>query len=63
MTGRLKPCPFCGSEAILRVESDYDCEGNNRYYHVECDCCLFEMPKVGDVKIAIEAWNRRDYHE
>lgn len=61
MSAELKPCPFCGCEAIFRVESDYDDEDNNRYYHVECECCLFEMPKVSDPNIAIDAWNRRDH--
>ena len=55
----LKPCPFCGSSAVLREEYDYGYEGHNCSYHVECSFCLVEFPRFSDINVAIEAWNRR----
>lgn len=56
----LKPCPFCGGEAML----DYECYGGGKSF-VYCKSCRisterFEISReyASDEK-AIEAWNRR----
>lgn len=56
----LKPCPFCGGEAMLIVHSGV---------HVACRGCRARSPSFSDdetitlgtnaVKSVIEAWNRR----
>ena len=56
----LKPCPFCGGEAVL--EHDYCARG---YSYVRCGKCgvkgfmfCMKFNKSSDEE-AIEAWNRR----
>ena len=59
MNAELKPCPFCGGEAVLTQE---DCYG---YYHddwlVFCeDCDLYlGFARQYAKEQAIAAWNRR----
>ena len=48
----LKPCPFCGGEAISRG-SDYD------GYWVTCRGCMAFPFKKNTRERAIEAWNTR----
>lgn len=50
MTPELKPCPFCGGEAIL-------CGQN--YYYVFCKECDAETKGSVHRKEAIDGWNRR----
>lgn len=51
----LKPCPFCGGEAL----------GEERYwnslisYRVFCTKCFSETREFDDKEQAIEAWNKR----
>lgn len=49
----LKPCPFCGGEAVRK------CIFPNRYFFVECKNCHVSLPFKGTKEEAIEAWNRR----
>ena len=56
---KLKPCPFCGGEAILR-----QCQnGFNIWYRVRCKDCGIAQDSIGNgyysESQAIEAWNRR----
>lgn len=62
---KLKPCPFCGGEAMPVY-----CENGSRYTSnivylskrgtVKCKRCQLELPHVySTVRKAIEAWNRR----
>lgn len=49
----LKPCPFCGGEAIID-----DC-GEHRYF-VRCTKCSINQDKLFTQKCdAARAWNRR----
>ena len=55
----LKPCPFCGGKAKRRYEMPYS--------WIECSMCKAASPFAFDeqeqrdgMKIAVEAWNRRD---
>lgn len=63
----LKPCPFCGGEALLMLQ-------NNGCWNVECNTCLARtkayMPKNVNpweaydaiqtaVNKAVDDWNRR----
>lgn len=61
MSEKLKPCPFCGGEAIAKKDAD-----KNRYnWYVTCSYATWDcpcMPSTGyydTKKHAIEAWNRR----
>ena len=54
----LKPCPFCGSAAVLKKGTGvYD---SNRYW-AKCtdDDCRMSTRSETDPKTASEAWNRR----
>ena len=50
MASELKPCPFCGCNAIV--------EGYSNWW-VRCECCLVETRTFKTEAEAIEAWNRR----
>lgn len=52
---RLKKCPFCGGEAILRSWAHVD--GN--YYTVECPKCYVDMGEYETIEEVTKAWNRR----
>lgn len=57
---KLKPCPFCGGEAKIRVERDYN--GNPRKYTATCtkEYCPGRSDKSYDSeKFAILFWNQR----
>lgn len=53
---KLKPCPFCGSEARLVGPRMY--EGFDLMMTVECLECLATI-YCNDKKEAIKAWNKR----
>ena len=46
----LKPCPFCGGEAVLYGQV---------FYYIVCKSCLAESKGNYSEQAAIEAWNRR----
>lgn len=50
---RLRPCPFCGSDAEMR-------HGHNHHY-ARCtnQDCLVRTRRFSDVTDAIMAWNKR----
>ena len=49
----LKPCPFCGGEAILL--SNF----RGAEYFIECRVCTVETAPYDTEEEAAEAWNRR----
>ena len=54
----LKPCPFCGGEAVMREWS-----GGLKYFRVECsntDSCDCHGIAYDTKQKAIAAWNRRE---
>jgi Lar family restriction alleviation protein len=54
MSGKLKPCPFCGSYDCVADISDFS--GNAR---VTCMHCEAAGPFEKNADKAKEAWNRR----
>ena len=53
----LKPCPFCGGEAVARPNlPTYGCEV---MYYVFCGKCLVRTQLKWTAEQAIEVWNRR----
>lgn len=54
MSNNLKPCPFCGNEAIFISES----KNSGRAYAV-CTKCFAETKLYKNANAAIEAWNTR----
>lgn len=54
----LKPCPFCGSEAVGVSETAY---GNyaNIFFLAHCNSCGCRTKSFRDGDKAVEAWNRR----
>lgn len=50
MTPELKPCPFCGGEAVIDGEM---------YYWVRCKHCKVETRGVNNKVIARNIWNNR----
>ncbi len=53
MTEKLKPCPFCGGEAVLISNKE------EQLYSVECKNCDCGTCDHLGAEIAVEAWNRR----
>lgn len=54
----LKPCPFCGGNAILVLEC-YDDEFD-KWYRVECENrCVMQCNSSESEYEAIQTWNRR----
>lgn len=62
MTNELKPCPFCGGEAIIRTYRTFidEYHGIGTKYYVACSECLADrhLGKLTENE-AIEAWNTR----
>lgn len=65
---KLKPCPFCGGEAILCKELEPDGYCSYKVAFVECDVCGAKAGKYiidgyygtnETTRDAINAWNRR----
>lgn len=55
---KLKPCPFCGGEAIMQ---QHRVMGDDRFieFWIFCNYCLGQTRQYFSAKRAIEAWNRR----
>lgn len=53
MDNKLKPCPFCGGEAILAENA------NSEELLVECCNCYAHTGLYCSEQEAIDAWNRR----
>lgn len=53
MYEELKPCPFCGGEAVL-ISNDKE-----QLYSVECQSCDCGTCDHLGPEIAIDVWNRR----
>lgn len=66
----MKPCPLCGSPAVLKARSKTFCQGKTQFTaYVFCPACgargpraLFrDFPSVQDARLhAVACWNRRD---
>lgn len=50
-TKEVKPCPFCGGKAVVRILQ--------RSRYVECKSCYALSGCYADIDKAIEVWNRR----
>lgn len=65
----IKPCPHCGSPAVLKVRSKTMVQGKTQFAaYVFCPACdargaraLYrDFPTVRDARLhAVECWNRR----
>ena len=57
MTDKLKPCPFCGCEAVTRYDDD------GVWFYIECgneNCSILVQGQWHtDMHEAEDAWNRR----
>lgn len=49
---KIKPCPFCGHEAILKINREH-------LYIVQCDKCEATSKICESENEAAEAWNTR----
>lgn len=60
---KLKPCPFCGSKAKVKIKPHMPCEHVMFGYYVTCSnikCHVLLLTGTRDTKEeAIEAWNTR----
>lgn len=68
MTVKLKPCPFCGSEAKLITSAPlklFSDEGETIHFKVRCDAedtgCIGAFVNLWEItkERAIKKWNRR----
>ena len=55
MTDKLKPCPFCGGDAVI----SRDVGAVGPFSEVECTVCFVLMSNGENDKEAIEMWNKR----
>lgn len=58
---KLKPCPFCGGEAILETHMNDDFL--NSYYRVVCESCGVKTLFIYHREETINFWNRRAYEK
>ena len=59
----LKPCPFCGGKATIRVvtpvhDTNYKAFGYGGYF-VMCNDCLTSSNNYSTEQVAADHWNRR----
>jgi len=61
MSAELKPCPFCGGEATVKVGELCNADGVVVYRHFEVHClaCGVDTPYFNTRDEAIKAWNMR----
>ena len=52
----LKPCPFCGGDAIIH---NFKPVHEKRLWYISCHDCGIEQTNYLSEQEAIEAWNRR----
>ena len=52
----LKPCPFCGGEAMMWGKFDPPC---NDKYTISCSSCGVSTPTYRSKEAVAETWNRR----
>lgn len=57
MNDTLKPCPFCGGEAVILKADQYHVFPDT--YYVSCTKCTAGVGPLDTEAEAIEAWNRR----
>ena len=60
-TPDLKPCPFCGGRASIRVDPDAPVTTTGRMwaFTVVCDRCCATSGLCYSTEMAADAWNRR----
>lgn len=71
--GALKPCPYCGGEALYKDNEDWekfydpdtfalvDCNPSEAdQFWVECEWCQNGTRICGSTEEAVDAWNKRD---
>lgn len=60
MPNELKPCPFCGAQAIVLNEAELNRFVTKQLYFVTCTVCGVETPRMYiTADRAKEVWNRR----
>lgn len=61
MNEKLKPCPFCGGEAVLhKAERESFLMGKTiSLDQISCASCGVNTSVFGNEEDAIKAWNRR----
>lgn len=57
----LKPCPFCGDEAIIDKIPNTEFNSGKLYYEyrIECKDCYIQTVSYEIEQEAIKAWNQR----
>jgi len=59
MNKELKPCPFCGGEAILKTGFAQYEDVVTLKYEIVCNMCGCKIERLGLEEYAINAWNTR----
>lgn len=63
MNEKIRPCPFCGGQAILIGRELYFSQTNEKSYHIECSKCMVRTVEVMDKESVVKHWNRRAENE
>lgn len=58
---KLKPCPFCGGKAILKINHGFNREIISSFAY--CEECGVATRSYALEKTSIGAWNRRTYEQ
>jgi len=57
---KLKPCPFCGSDAeIIKDHHDYTNGEHTTTYKAQCTNCMVNKQALQSEADVIESWNNR----
>jgi len=56
---KLKPCPFCGMEGVIKFDDTPCYHGSTGWYFVQCAKCGAESGYKNEESEAIKAWNKR----
>ena len=65
MSEKLKPCPFCGGEASLSVDTEAVRDTENRLwaYQITCNKCSSTTGLCWSDEMAVKEWNRREHEQ
>ena len=59
MPNELKPCPFCGGEAVVTTKTERIYNTFETFFLVRCKSCGCETSTSYEKQIVIDKWEKR----